>query len=71
MNRYLKPFGLAVAVLIDATIVRMIVVPATMALLGRVNWWLPSWLDRVLPELTVEGSRHHVDVVAEPVLVTS
>jgi RND superfamily putative drug exporter len=50
----------------------MVLVPATMALLGRANWWLPSWLDRVLPELTVEGSPHHVDVdvVAEPALVT-
>ncbi|GEP36093.1 membrane protein [Nocardioides szechwanensis] len=47
--------GLATAVLIDATVVRMILVPATMALLGRANWWLPAWLDRVLPRLTVEG----------------
>jgi RND superfamily putative drug exporter len=43
--------GMAAAVLIDATIVRMVLVPATMALLGRVNWWLPRWLDRVLPHL--------------------
>jgi RND superfamily putative drug exporter len=62
--------GLAVAVLIDATIVRMVLVPATMALMGRANWWLPSWLDRVLPKVTVEGSHHHVDVVPEPALVT-
>jgi RND superfamily putative drug exporter len=48
--------GLAVAVLIDATIVRMVLVPATMALLGKANWWLPSWLDRSLPRLTVEGA---------------
>jgi RND superfamily putative drug exporter len=48
--------GLATAVLIDATVVRMILVPATMALLGRANWWLPGWLDRVLPHLTVEGA---------------
>ncbi|WP_214105277.1 MMPL family transporter [Acrocarpospora catenulata] len=41
--------GMAVAVLIDATIVRMVLVPATMALLGRANWWLPDWLDRLLP----------------------
>jgi putative drug exporter of the RND superfamily len=34
---------------LDATIVRMVLVPATMALLGRANWWLPSWLDRRLP----------------------
>jgi RND superfamily putative drug exporter len=47
--------GLAVAVLIDATIVRMVLVPATMALLGKANWWLPAWLDRLLPRLTVEA----------------
>jgi putative drug exporter of the RND superfamily len=41
--------GMAVAVLIDATLVRMVLVPATMALLGRWNWWLPGWLDRTLP----------------------
>ena len=50
-------FGLAVAVLIDATIVRMIVVPATMELLGRRNWWMPRWLDRVVPHVAIEGRR--------------
>jgi putative drug exporter of the RND superfamily len=58
--------GLAVAILIDATLVRMVLVPATMALLGKANWWLPSWLDRALPHLTVEESIHEVDAV--PVL---
>ena len=53
--------GLAVAVLVDATIVRMVLVPATMALLGKTNWWLPAWLDRVLPRMTIEGSVDHVD----------
>ncbi len=48
--------GLAVAILIDATIIRMVLVPATMALLGKANWWLPAWLDRIMPRLTVEGS---------------
>jgi len=54
----LKMFGLglATAVLVDATVVRMVLVPATMNLLGRANWWLPPWLDRVLPTLDVEGS---------------
>jgi RND superfamily putative drug exporter len=47
--------GLAVAVLVDATLVRMLLVPATMQLLDRANWWLPRWLDRVLPTLNVEG----------------
>ncbi|MGW8776472.1 MMPL family transporter [Streptomyces sp. NPDC055796] len=41
--------GLATAILIDATVVRMVLVPATMTLLGRTNWWLPKWLDRMLP----------------------
>ncbi len=47
--------GLATAVLIDATIVRMVLVPSTMALLGGANWWLPGWLDRILPHIDVEG----------------
>jgi RND superfamily putative drug exporter len=41
--------GLATAILLDATVVRMVLAPATMTLLGRANWWLPAWLDRVLP----------------------
>ena len=48
--------GLAVAVLLDATLVRMLLVPATMELLGDRNWWMPAWLDRVLPRLDVEGA---------------
>jgi putative drug exporter of the RND superfamily len=47
--------GLAVAVFVDATLVRMVLVPATMALLGNANWWLPRWLDRILPHLDLEG----------------
>ena len=56
-DRVVKMFGvgLAVAVLLDATIVRMILVPATMELLGSRNWWLPRWLDRLLPRIDVEG----------------
>ena len=51
-DRIVKLFGvgLASAVLVDATIVRMLLVPATMELLGDANWWLPKWLDRMLPE---------------------
>jgi RND superfamily putative drug exporter len=48
-------FGLAAAILIDATIVRSILVPSGMALLGRANWYLPRWLDW-LPDLRVEGA---------------
>ena len=56
-DRSLKLFGLglAVAVLIDATIVRMVLVPATMELLGDRNWWFPAWLDRILPRVHIEG----------------
>jgi RND superfamily putative drug exporter len=48
--------GLATAIAIDATIVRMVLVPATMAVMGRANWWLPGWLDRVLPHLSLESN---------------
>ena len=47
--------GLSVAVFLDATLVRMVLVPATMSLLGGANWWLPKWLDRILPHINVEG----------------
>jgi RND superfamily putative drug exporter len=47
--------GLATAILIDATVIRMVLVPATMELLGDRNWWLPAWLDRLLPTVHVEG----------------
>jgi RND superfamily putative drug exporter len=46
--------GMAVAVLVDASIVRMMLVPATMELAGRWNWWIPGWLDRVLPHINVD-----------------
>ncbi|MFF3721352.1 MMPL family transporter [Streptomyces erythrochromogenes] len=70
--------GLATAIFIDATVVRMVLVPATMTLLGRTNWWLPKWLDRMLPrgrsgtddtdaESTGEGPRpRQVDVDSAP-----
>ncbi|GAA4915891.1 MMPL family transporter [Streptomyces coeruleoprunus] len=48
-------FGLATAVLFDAFVVRMAIVPAVLALLGRRAWWLPRWLDRILPNVDVEG----------------
>ena len=47
--------GLATAVAVDATIVRMVLVPSTMALVGDPNWWLPRWLDRLLPRLDLEA----------------
>lgn len=56
-ERVIKEFGLglAVAILVDATVVRMLLVPATMELLGDANWWLPKWLDRLLPNVHIEG----------------
>lgn len=57
-------FGLAFGVLVDAFIVRMLLMPAIMHLLGRSAWWLPRWLDRILPNVDVEGAalerRHHL-----------
>ena len=47
--------GMAVAILLDATVVRMVLVPATMSLLGRWNWWVPAWLDRLLPGVRAES----------------
>ncbi len=47
--------GLATAIFVDATIVRMVLVPSTMKLLGKANWWLPAWLDRMIPNLDIEG----------------
>ena len=47
--------GLAVAIAVDATIVRCLLVPATMVLLGRANWWIPGWLDRILPQVGLES----------------
>ncbi len=50
-------FGLAFAVFIDATVVRLVLVPATMELLGRANWWLPGWLGRLIPAVNIEAGR--------------
>ena len=68
-DRQLKLFGLgmAVAVLVDATIVRMVLVPATMELLGARNWWLPRWL-HWLPKIHVEGTHHEPSTAASPLL---
>lgn len=48
--------GLAVAILVDATVVRLILLPATMKLLGDANWWLPAWLDRILPTIDLDSA---------------
>jgi RND superfamily putative drug exporter len=59
-------FGLAIAVLLDATIVRMLLVPATMELLGDRNWWLPAWIDRILPRIDVEGAHDPLEHPEQP-----
>ena len=48
--------GLAAAVALDAFVLRMLLVPSVMQMLGKANWWLPGWLDRILPRLSIEGS---------------
>ncbi len=58
--------GLATAILVDATVVRMILVPATMKLMGNANWWMPRWLDRLLPDIHIEGESG----LPEPEMVT-
>jgi RND superfamily putative drug exporter len=66
--------GLSVAVFLDATLVRMVLVPATMSLVGNANWWLPNWLDRILPHLDLEGGSTKADddvIVVEPELVSA
>jgi len=62
-ERVIKEFGLglAAAIFIDATLVRMVLVPATMELLGDANWWLPHWLARVLPNVHIEGTADDLD----------
>ena len=59
----IKQFGLgmAAAVAVDATIVRCLLVPAIMTLLGRAGWWLPRWLDHGLPQLTIEGEEYFAE----------
>jgi RND superfamily putative drug exporter len=55
---FLKLFGigLASAIFLDATLVRMVLVPAVMQLLGPRNWWIPGWLERILPRIDLERS---------------
>jgi RND superfamily putative drug exporter len=66
-------FGLAIAVLLDAFVVRMAIVPAVMALLGKAAWWLPRWLDRALPDVDIEGEqlRKHLDAAAPEAVPSS
>ncbi len=56
--------GLATAILVDATIVRVVLVPASMKLMGDANWWLPSWLDRRMPRIEIDDIAERADVLA-------
>ena len=51
----LNAAGIRTAIFVDATIIRMVLVPATMKLMGTANWWLPGWLNRLLPTIDIEG----------------
>ncbi|MFE7798334.1 MMPL family transporter [Nocardia sp. NPDC057440] len=68
-------FALAVGVLLDAFIVRMVLIPSLLVLMGKWSWWMPKWLDRILPDIDVEGSKlrelqqQSVGVDKEPVPV--
>ena len=52
--------GMAIAIALDATVVRALLVPATMRLLGRWNWWMPSWLERLMPPQAPEAGAEAV-----------
>jgi putative drug exporter of the RND superfamily len=58
--------GLAAAIFVDATVVRLILVPSTMELLGNANWWLPGWLSRIMPEIHIEAEDPELEVIAAP-----
>ncbi|MEE8600074.1 MMPL family transporter [Euzebya tangerina] len=58
--------GLATAIAVDATIVRVVLVPATMSLMGDRNWWLPAWLDRLLPHIDLDGGSTTMPDLSEP-----
>jgi RND superfamily putative drug exporter len=61
--------GLAVAVILDATVVRCLLVPALMLLVGERNWYMPRWLDRVVPRISIEGAEYFgEDREPEPVV---
>jgi RND superfamily putative drug exporter len=67
-QRILKEFGfgLAAAVLLDAIVVRCVLLPAVLELLGEKTWWLPGWIDSRLPHINIEGSSARAQPAAEP-----
>jgi RND superfamily putative drug exporter len=71
-NSTIKLFGVALAsaVLIDAFIVRLVLVPSLMSMFGKANWWLPGWLDKILPEVHIEPGEDEITDDEEPVPAT-
>jgi len=69
----IKLFGIALAsaVIIDAFIVRLILVPSLMSMFGKANWWLPGWLDRLLPKVQIEPGEDEVAAEGAPVPVSA
>jgi len=64
--------GLGAAILIDAVLVRMVISPARTALLGDRAWWMPAWLDRVIPNVSLEGGREdRADRLTDPEKITA
>ena len=58
--------GLAVAVILDATVVRCLLVPALMILMGKINWYMPRWLDRLVPHISIEGAEFFAAATGVP-----
>jgi RND superfamily putative drug exporter len=63
--------GLAFSILIDASVVRLLLVPAVMNLLGKSAWWMPTWLDRILPHIEAEGGAEPPTTLTEPYRIPS
>jgi RND superfamily putative drug exporter len=57
-DRTVKPFGIGLAVILDATVVRSLLVPARTASLGKANWYLPRWLGKILPRISIECEKY-------------
>ena len=60
----IKPigFGLAIGILFDAFLVRLLLVPALLRLFGKAAWWLPKWLDKIMPDMDIEGAKLERDI---------
>ena len=65
-NPIVKQFGVgtAVAIIIYATLVRCVLLPATLSLFGKASWYMPRWLDRIMPKISIEGDRYFEELEA-------